>query len=70
MPSNGEGNVDLAFNLGSDARIDGRTVLANPFKPGTVEGLYWQKGWEDVNRHWGKWASWPIKRLPSVGVEP
>lgn len=67
---NGEGNVDKAFNLGSDARVEGLYVTSNPYYPGSAEHIYWIRGWEDVNKHWGQWAKWPIRRLSSLWSDP
>lgn len=70
--SNGgyDNKCQRAFNEGSDARIAGETPAANPHLIGTQEAIYWQQGWEDVNKHWGKWASWAVRRLPSIGFDP
>mgnify|MGYP001559220767 CR=1 FL=1 len=64
---NGDGNMDRAFNFGSDARLGGRTVFANPYYPNSLESIYWLRGWEDVHKHWGQEANWPVRRLPSIG---
>lgn len=50
-----------AFNRGSDARIKGHSLDANPYD-GTLdydEHACWRKGWKDVDKNYPK-------RLPEV----
>jgi len=56
---------EQAFNIGSAARLAGFTLASNPYKD-YILARYWQRGWLDVDRFWGRDAKWPIKRLPRV----
>ncbi len=61
--------TDMAFNLGCDARIAGEPRSTVPFswarKP---EREAWYRGWNHVNREWGKHRcpDDPAPELPSV----
>ena len=56
-----------AFNQGSDARITGDQLTENPYRKGDRHTWeQWEKGWLDVDRFWGIWARWPIRKLPEV----
>ncbi len=60
-----------AFNLGSDARIQGVQYISNPFFEAAEPDQYrwWHRGWRDVDRNWGIEAHWPIRTLPEVTRE-
>jgi len=47
-----EATAQRAFNLGSDARLDGLLLNDCPFPPGGTPWSYWRAGWEDVETHW------------------
>lgn len=53
----------LAYNAGSDARLDLEPAEANPHRYGSFECYWWDRGWHDVHEHWGEDAKWPFKRL-------
>lgn len=53
-----------AFNLGSDARIAGKSLACNPIAGDAA--VYWVLGWKDVDHHWGEDARWVTKSLPEV----
>lgn len=55
----------MAFNLGSDARLAGKSVMDNPFIC-TDFANSWVTGWRHVNTSWGKDAKWKIRPLPPV----
>lgn len=56
-----------AFNEGCEARISGiPKERNNPYLAASQEWSSWRRGWDDVNRYWGKDAKWPIKPLPEV----
>jgi hypothetical protein len=57
-----------AFNAGSDARIRGLPVTANPFTATGGHGLHeqWRFGWAHVDREWGRDAKWPVPQLMPV----
>ena len=60
-----------AFNLGSDARIAGLPLKANPHSAVTdkLSRNGWRHGWLDVDRYFGEWAKWPVRTLPTpMGV--
>jgi hypothetical protein len=55
------------FNAGCDARLAGRPSSANPHAGGIARDYFvWKLGWTDIDRFWGKWARWPVMRLPDV----
>jgi hypothetical protein len=56
----------IAFNQGSDARLRGQPMTANPFSSGYPEWRYWLMGWQDVDEHWGNDTNRTIQRLPLV----
>jgi ribosome modulation factor len=55
-----------AFNMGSDARLAGKSMDRNPYVERSHSWKYWNMGWRDVNKNWGAWAKWPVKNLPEV----
>lgn len=55
-----------AFNLGSDARINGLSLCDNPYPSNGLLTKYWEQGWQDVEQNWGKWARWPVTPIPTV----
>jgi hypothetical protein len=58
-----------AFNLGSDARIDGVPLNSNPYPSDSVTNhIAWRMGWLDVSENWGKLARWPIRSLPAISA--
>jgi hypothetical protein len=57
---------EKAFNEGSDARIAGIPLAANPYLTGSGYYSYWRMGWKDVESNWGQDAFWPVKPLPLV----
>lgn len=56
---------DEAFGCGCDARIAGRPRSGNPFTEEQLQRA-WDRGWIDVDRHWGREAKWPILDLPEA----
>lgn len=59
------------FGEGSDARINGWALYANPHPVSAGEAspwYQWRRGWHDVDRHWGEWTwgRWKAKKLPIV----
>lgn len=61
-----------AFSLGSDARIAGQPMTANPY-PVAEKAIRkaWQEGWWDVHHFWNAWAQWqkyPTRELPASGT--
>ena len=62
-----EALLALAFNRGSDARLLGRSRLANPYAPPTSAlARAWDHGWHHVQSHWGHGACgrWKVSPLP------
>lgn len=57
---------DLAFNAGSDARIDGLQLNANPYDPSSAIGWHWRRGWLDCHLRWAEDAVWQCRELPDV----
>lgn len=61
-----------AFSAGTDARLAGLPITANPHHgvadPGGSLGRAWRAGWLDAEKFWGLWARWPVKPLPAVEV--
>lgn len=62
-----------AFNAGSDARLAGLPLTANPHEPvpgKQCEHHSWMQGWQDVHRHYSKLVAsrWKFRKLPSVKV--
>jgi hypothetical protein len=57
----------IAFNEGSDARILGIPISANPYK-NEDRGMagYWENGWWHVQAKRGRDARWPVRPLPEV----
>lgn len=58
---------DAAFNAGSDARLSGLPLGANPYQEG--DGLYrfWRRGWRHVDLFWGVDGRGVARRLRTVG---
>ena len=56
--------MSKSFNEGCEARIAGILKSHNPYLAASREWSSWRRGWEDVNRYWGKDAKGPIKPLP------
>jgi hypothetical protein len=58
----------LAFNLGSDARLEGKSPQANPYQVGASEFWNWERGWCHVDTQWGVGVGerWKVKPLPFV----
>lgn len=58
------------FNLGSDARISGKSRDAYPDeRPDHWSSLFWKQGWDDVDTHWGDLSrklGLPVAPLPEV----
>lgn len=57
-----------AFNRGSDARIAGKSLWADPYAKNGHLTYFWRQGWHDVDNHWGEWARWPVAEIPHVRV--
>ena len=57
--------MDEAFNRGCDARLAGQPVTACPYDIPQYRHL-WKQGWWHVQRHWGRDAKWPVRRLPRI----
>jgi hypothetical protein len=59
-----------AFNRGSDARLAGRSIGANPYRGDGFYADSWRRGWQDVDRYWGSWVErrWPVRPLPVVAA--
>lgn len=56
-----------AFNLGSDARLAGQPIDANPYSRAESYWKRWREGWQDVNLHWCAWVRHGFRReLPEV----
>ena len=58
-----------AFNAGSDARLDGWPLSANPYAAsagGNSPRAGWRDGWHNVQYTWGIGARWPHRSLPAV----
>lgn len=58
-----------AFGEGSDARIRGLGLEANPYSnTDKMLRVNWKLGWHDVAYHFGLWVKgrWPVKELPLV----
>ena len=53
------------FNLGCDARLQGKSPIENPYKSGRLN-MMWALGWLDVDRFWGCKAKHPITKLTRV----
>jgi ribosome modulation factor len=47
-------DLRLAFNQGSQARIDGKPLSDNPYQERGRLRNYWEQGWHDVDWHWPK----------------
>ena len=60
-----------AFNLGSDARLNGQVAAINPHTPGSLAGIYWRMGWEQCDKEWGRLVRgrWLIHPLPPILVK-
>jgi hypothetical protein len=50
-----------AFNLGSDARLAGLPLAANPYQEPELHDCWW-RGWQHVAKHWPR-------QLPPVPEE-
>lgn len=51
----GQCRTARAFNRGSDARLRGEPMTANPYPSTTAisEHAYWRMGWQSVDQEWG-----------------
>ncbi len=59
--------LNRAFNRGADARLAGEPVSVNPFTDyDTLMASYFTRGWNEVNKNWGKDAKWWVKPLPPI----
>lgn len=57
----------VAFNLGSQARMEGLLPADNPFRGLFIQKrMAWVAGWAHVDRYYGQDARWPIRPLPSI----
>lgn len=54
---------DRAYGRGSDARLALEPAEMNPYRYGSFECYWWDRGWHDVDRGWGADAKWPFLRL-------
>ena len=65
---NDHSELSLAFGQGSDSRFAGVSPVMNPYTEtyNFWQHRYWQLGWEDMDRNWGKFAKWPVRELPEV----
>lgn len=68
--------INRAFNLGSDARIHGLPLTANPFESRKALGdtylwQMWVNGWRHVNSSWNVDNQYyPVGNLPPVRHTP
>jgi ribosome modulation factor len=61
--------IAKAFGQGSDARLAGLTLDANPYRYCYNRLIRaWRSGWYDVEDCWGYLVRgrWPIRQLPEV----
>ncbi len=58
------------FNLGCQARIQGRRLAENQFPRGSAGYYSWRAGWKDVNDNFGAEAQTPFRSLPQVRGRP
>lgn len=57
------------FNQGSDARLKGLPLSANPYPwSERLRWRFWMRGWRHVHAFWGCGALWPVKPLPDLIV--
>jgi hypothetical protein len=65
--------VVIAFNLGSDARLNGYELTDNPhcLLSAGFEHDAWRSGWLYVHRFWGVAAKgrYPVRRLPILDAD-
>jgi ribosome modulation factor len=64
--------VAEAFNAGSDARIAGRPLDANPYEQrGAAVHAFssWRHGWVHADDEWASDARWETSPLPPVAGE-
>lgn len=57
---------NVAFSAGSDARIAGLPIDANPCLPGSRDHIHWIRGWKDCHLNFGEEARWPCIDLPDL----
>jgi ribosome modulation factor len=55
-----------AFNEGSDARITGISFDSCWYKSEQQLKDYWQLGWQDVDKFFGRDAKWSFTPLPKI----
>ncbi len=61
------GRYQLAFNMGSQARIDGLSLLCcPPGRANCLEQRAWKDGHTHVSLNWGRYARWFVRPLPMV----
>ncbi len=62
--------TSLAFNHGSDSRLRGEPVTANPHSAAGHDSVFraWREGWHSVDRGWGRGVlgRWQVRTLPAV----
>ncbi len=63
-------DYDRAFGDGADARLAGWSESINPYPtvPRNLRDAWWE-GWREVDANYGRWARWPVMRLPAVTAE-
>lgn len=64
----GESEFAMAFGEGSDSRIAGRPLTANPYGSLREQNGYhgWRLGWLSAEKEWAVQARWPHRLLPLV----
>jgi hypothetical protein len=67
-PWSDAGWLAKAFGEGADARLHGLPTSANPHESWSVDWTWWNRGWHDVDRHYGDSVCnrWPVRPLPAV----
>ncbi len=70
-PRQGDAMYARAFSAGSDARLAGRPLTANPYGRGSEDNEHkgWQAGWVSVDSSWGSHpihGRWTVRPLLDV----
>lgn len=73
MPITERSEVARAFNLGCQARLDGKPLSDCPYGGLTESGcdyrelkFHWRLGWKDVDQYWGTNSRAQPRSLPTV----
>jgi ribosome modulation factor len=59
--------LDFAFNLGCQSRLEGKSIASNPYLDRLARSAF-DHGWVDVDLNWSRQVRgrWPVQKLPCI----